>query len=304
MKKRLLFIFNPRSGKSKIKLYLLDIVDVFTKAGYEVTVYPTQAPGDCAERIRQLDESFSIVVISGGDGTLNEAVTGMLELPKEKRRPIGYIPAGTTNDFASSNGIPKTMINAANAITDGKTICYDIGKFNNSSFVYVAAFGAFTDVPYDTPQISKNLLGHAAYLIEGIKRLPKLTSVSVKIRTVEGEEYDSEVFICLIMNTTSVAGFEISEFYDNIYTNDGVFEIVLIPKTENIIDIATLISDIKNGERNKNGVKVISTKGAEIYTDEKVSWTLDGEFGGKTDHVRFNVMHNAIDFIMHSDDEA
>ena len=298
MSKKLLFIFNPHSGKARIKTFLLDIVDIFTKAGFEVTVYPTQNPGDCTERICRLEDSFEIVVVSGGDGTLKEAVSGMTTLTPERRRPIGYIPSGTMNDFASGNGIPMTMIDAADAIISGQHVTYDIGRFNNNSFIYVAAFGAFTDVPYDTPQYAKNLLGTAAYFFEGIKRLPKLTDVHVKIDTYEGETIEEDVLICLIMNSTSVAGFEVSEFYDNIDTNDGVFEIVLIPKTENILDVASIITNIKNGERNKDGIRVISTKGAKITTNEPVRWTLDGEFGGEESEVDFNVIPDAVDFII------
>ena len=301
MRKKLLFIFNPHSGKGRIKTFLFEIVDIFTKGDFEVTVYPTQNPGDCTERVCRLEESFNIIVVSGGDGTLKEAVSGMLMLEPERRRPIGYIPSGTMNDFASGNGIPKIMTDAADAIVLGQHVRYDIGKFNSNSFIYVAAFGAFTDVPYDTPQYAKNLLGPAAYFLEGIKRLPKLKGINVKIDTCEGETINEDVLICLIMNSTSVAGFEISEFYDNIDTDDGLFEIVLIPKTENILDVASVITNIKNGERDKDGIRVISTRGAKITTDEPVRWTLDGEFGGEETEVDFKVIHDAVDFIISKD---
>ena len=299
MKKRLLFIFNPHSGKGRVKNYLFDIVDIFTKADYAVTVYPTQHPGDCTECIRGSDsKDYDLIVVSGGDGTLNEAVSGMLDIPPEERIPIGYIPAGTMNDFASGNGIPKTMSDAAAIATGGRSIKYDIGSFNDSSFIYVAGFGAFTDVAYGTPQTTKNLFGTAAYFFECVKRLPKIKGVNVKIKTAEGEEINEDVLICLIMNSTSVAGFEVSDFYDNIDTSDGLFEIVLIPKTENILDIASVIASIKNGERDKNGTRVITTSAAEIITEYPVAWTLDGEFGGRTDKVDFKVLHNAVNFVI------
>lgn len=297
MRKQLLFIFNPHSGKGRIKQFLLDIIDIFTKADYAVTVHPTQEPGDCAKEIARLDPRYDLIAVSGGDGTLNEAVTGMLKLPKSKRIPIGYIPAGTMNDFASGNGIPKTMVDAAEAIISGSVINYDIGMFNDSCFIYVAGFGAFTDVSYDTPQLSKNILGNAAYVVEGIKRLPSLTGTHVRIKTEGGEEIEEDVMMCLIMNSASVAGFEVGEFY-TIDTSDGLFEIVLIPMAENIIDIASVITSIRKGERDKGGVRVISTKGAEILTDEPVAWTLDGEFGGETTSVRFKVAPSAVQFII------
>ncbi len=299
MRKHLLFIFNPYSGKGKIKDYLFDIIDIFTKADYIVTVHPTQKPGDCTAELGTAGRTYDLVVVSGGDGTLNEAVSGMLSLPPESRVPIGYIPAGTMNDFASGNGIPKTMVNAAAAIIDGNLVKYDIGSFDNKTFIYVAAFGAFTDVSYDTPQLTKHLLGNAAYVIEGIKRLYTLEGIYVSIKTDEGEEYEGDVFVCLIMNSTSVAGFDVGDFY-NINTNDGLFEIVVIPKTDNIIDFATLITSIKNGERNKDGMRVISTTGAKIKTSLPVRWTLDGEYGGETDSAVFKVIPNAVDFIINN----
>lgn len=296
MAKKLLFVFNPHAGKGKIRTVLFDIIDMFTKAGYDVTAYPTQKPGDCSVKVKESGADYEIVVASGGDGTLSEAVSGMLSLASRDRRPIGYIPAGTTNDFASGNGISKTMTNAAEEIINGKTIHYDIGHFNDEIFIYVAAFGAFTDVSYDTPQMKKNLFGQAAYLFEGIKRIPQIEGVNIRVRTDEGVMVEEEVLWCFIMNSTRVAGFEFGEFYD-IDTGDGLFEIVIIPKTTNIIDYAAVINDIRNGVRDADGVKVITTKGAVIDIEKPVRWTIDGEFGGETDHVEFAVEHNAVEFI-------
>lgn len=297
MNKKLLFIFNPRSGKGRIRLSLFDIIDIFTKAGYDVTAYPTQEAEDCSRKTAECAENYDLLVVSGGDGTVNEAVTGMLALPKEKRIPIGYIPAGTMNDFASSNDIPKSMLDAARAAVSGRSVKYDIGKFNGSNFIYVAAFGAFTDVSYDTPQTSKNIFGPIAYLWEGIKRLPKIEGIDVRITTAEGQTIEEEVLLCLIMNSTSVAGFEFGEFYD-VDTNDGKFEIVIIPKSSNIMDIAAVISEIKNGERDAGGVHVITTSGASVELEKPVRWTLDGEFGGETDRVEFEVVADAVSFCL------
>jgi YegS/Rv2252/BmrU family lipid kinase len=297
MSKRLLFVFNPRSGKGRIKNSLFEVVDIFTKAGYEVTVYPTQSEMDCAEKIKNSAEKFDIVVVSGGDGTLNETVSGMICYDRQKRVPIGYLPAGTMNDFASGNGIPRSFTEAADAIVKGDTVSYDIGDFNGEKFIYVAAFGAFTDVSYDTPQTTKNILGNAAYLLEGIKRINTIEDIGVRIETAEGEIINEEVIWCFIMNSSSVAGIEVGDFYD-INTNDGMFEIVLIYKSLSIVDLASKIADIRNGKRYGDGVRVITTKGAIIDTEKPVRWTLDGEYGGETSHVEFSVMHNAVDFIL------
>lgn len=295
--KKLLFVYNPRSGKGKIKNHLFDIIGIFAEAGYEVTAHPTQSRNDCSVTVAEQAEFYDIVVVSGGDGTLNEAVSGMLEIEKEKRVPIGYIPAGTMNDFASGNKIPKLMTEAAEAIVNGKIISYDIGSFNGNKFVYVAAFGAFTEVSYGTPQSTKNILGPAAYFMEGLKRLPRIEGVDVRITTGAGQVIEEEALLFLIMNSTCIAGFEFGEFY-HVNTNDGLFEIVVIPKSTNLLDFAAVVSEIKNGERNSGGVHVISTDKAVIEIEKSVSWTLDGEYGGETEKVEFEVLTDAVEFIV------
>lgn len=296
MRKKLIFIFNPRSGKGKIKTMLLDIIDIFTKAGYDVTAYPTQSKGDGAAKIRKCASEYDMVVISGGDGTLSEGAAGMIAVPEDKRVPLGYIPAGTMNDFASGNGIPKTMLDAAKEIVNGQVLNYDIGQFNEASFIYVAGFGAFTDVSYDTPQTTKNIFGNMAYFFEGIKRLPSIEAIKTRVTTVEGEVLEENVYWCLIMNTTSVAGFSVGDFYE-INADDGLFEIMLISKSTNIMNITSIINDIRLGKRNASGVKVVSTAGAVIELEKPVRWTLDGEFGGALDRVEMKVLHNAVQFV-------
>lgn len=296
MGNNILFIFNPNSGKGKIKNALFEIVDKFTDAGYEVTVYPTKHANDCERKIQECAYKYDLVVISGGDGTLNEAVNGMLHLSEEQRVPIGYIPSGTMNDFASTNNIPPSPLRAVEDIINGKRINYDIGSFNGRPFIYVAAFGAFTDVSYATPQINKNLFGTAAYFVEGIKSLPKIKGVNTKIVTDSGETIDTNASLVLIMNSTSVGGFTFGEFYD-IDTSDGVFEIAVIPKSVNLLDLPVIFASIHNGERESHGAKIISAKSAVVTTEEPVKWTLDGEYGGEYDTVKFEVNHNAVQFI-------
>ncbi|MDE6892090.1 MAG: YegS/Rv2252/BmrU family lipid kinase, partial [Lachnospiraceae bacterium] len=174
-KKKMLFIYNPRAGKARIRSNLLDIIDIFTKAGYEVTAYPTQMKGDGVAAVRERRLGYyDIIVCSGGDGTLDEVVSGMMQC--ERRIPIGYVPAGSTNDFANSLSIPRDMIRAAEMIIDGKTFDCDIGAFNDDFFVYIAAFGLFTDVSYETRQDIKNVLGHMAYILAGMRRLSSIKS--------------------------------------------------------------------------------------------------------------------------------
>ena len=165
MKKRLLFIFNPRSGQGKIREYLTDILDEMIKAGFEVTVYLTQGQKDAQRVACEEAEHYDRIVCSGGDGTLDEVVTGVMT--SGCRIPIGYIPAGSTNDFGNSLGIDKNMVHAAQIAVGGQLFPCDIGRFNQDYFVYVAAFGLFTEVSYQTSQDLKNMLGHAAYILEG-----------------------------------------------------------------------------------------------------------------------------------------
>ena len=297
MSKKILFVFNPQSGKGKIKNSLYDIIDRFTKAGYDVTAYPTQNPGDCEAKIESSAADYDVAVISGGDGTLNDAVSGMLKVPQELRIPIGYIPSGTMNDFASTNNISPSPIDAVNEIINGKFVPYDIGMLGDKHFIYVAAFGAFTDVSYATPQIYKNILGPAAYFFEGIKSIPKIKGINVKIVTDSNEEVNTNASLVLIMNSTSVAGFEFGEFYE-IDTSDGFFEIVVVDNNVTILDLPTIINGIRNGESSIENIHFLIAKKATITTDEPVKWTLDGEYGGETSSAEFRVCHNAVKFFI------
>ena len=188
MSKKALFILNPHSGKGLIKNHLLEITDILVKADYEVTVYPTQSRGDAERVMRERDKDYELVVCSGGDGTLDEIVTGMIQ--SGFKTTIGYIPAGSTNDFARSLKIPGTMKKAAEVIVAGNVFACDVGRFNRDVFVYIAAFGLFTEVSYGTPQEMKNMLGHMAYILEGVKQLANIKSYALKVIYVSenGEE--------------------------------------------------------------------------------------------------------------------
>ena len=215
--KKLLFIFNPYSGKAQIKNKLLQIVDIMVKAGYEVTIYPTQARADALNLVQKRAKKYDLVVCSGGDGTLDEAVSGMML--SEKKVPLGYIPAGSTNDFANSLKIPKDMVKAAKAAVSGKKFACDVGKFNDSFFIYVAAFGIFTAVSYKTSQEWKNILGHAAYILEGAKSLHEITSYHMRVE-YEDQVIEDEFIYGMITNSNSVGGFK-NMTGKNVLLDDG-----------------------------------------------------------------------------------
>ncbi len=179
--KKLLFVYNPNAGTGLLKPKVSDIVDIFVQGGYEVTIYPTQCYHDALRKVKSFEDDYDLVVCSGGDGTLDETVTAMVK--REKAVPIGYIPTGTTNDFANSLHIPKNLLDAAYTAVHGTPFACDIGSFNDDVFVYVAAFGLFTDVSYETKQEVKNVLGHLAYVLEGAKRIFNIQSYRIKVST-------------------------------------------------------------------------------------------------------------------------
>lgn len=296
MSKKLLFIFNPHSGRQTMKNSLFDIIDTFSKGGYEVTVRPTQAPNEAYNIIHDTAAQYDTVVVSGGDGTLNEGVRGIMSLPADKRKALGYIPTGTTNDFAKSRGMSMDMVEAAKNIVEGKTFEGDIGIFNKEKcFNYVAACGAFTDVSYDTPQAYKNVLGHLAYLLEGIKKLPSLETYHVKLECEEARVED-DFFLILVMNSTRMGGFTVSGMID-VDLSDGLFEIVLVKRPVNIIQFQEILNAVINGDEDTDIFKLIRTAAADIELDEAVKWTLDGEYGGTYKKVRIDVAQGAMKYI-------
>lgn len=295
--KKLLFVLNPYSGKAQIKNHLLEITDIFTKAGYDTTVYPTQAVNDCFEKVKREAALYDLVVVSGGDGTLNEAVAGMIA--SYSAAPLGYIPAGTVNDFSKSLGIPRDMVAAAKNAVEGQRFDCDICQFNGRIFNYVAAFGAFTDVPYETPQGTKNIFGQAAYFFEGMKKLSGLQSYHAKVR-YDGVEIEDDFALGMVLNSKSVAGFEVREdnaILTDISLDDGMFEGVLVRMPSNLAQFQVIISDFLKGNVEGAGYVTFKTSKVEFEFDEEVKWTLDGEFGGAGKNAEIDILNKAVTFI-------
>lgn len=295
--KKMLFVYNPRSGKGLIRNHLSSIIELFTGKGYDVTVRPTRMEKDACNVVKDRAPEFEIIVCSGGDGTLDEVVTGMMN--SGVHRTLGYIPAGSTNDFGSSLGIPKQMLQAAEVIAEGEPFACDIGKFNDDYFVYVAAFGFMTDVSYQTNQEMKNVLGHTAYIIEGMKRLGAWKSYRLR---VESEEFtgEGEFMYGMISNSTSVGGFK-NLPGKNIELNDGVFEVLLVRTPKNPSDWPEVITSILMQDENSRNVVRFKTNHLTISSDEPVAWTRDGENGGEHTFVEMTDLQQEIEIMAKSE---
>lgn len=275
-KKKMLLIYNPKSGKSQLKSQLNDIIELFTKNGYLVTVYPTQKAKDATEIVSNFASFYDLIVFSGGDGTVSEVISGLLNL--ENRPTIGYIPSGTVNDFATSLNISKDVMTSALAVIKGEPFAFDVGTFNEQVFSYIAAFGLFTDVSYQTPQETKNLLGRTAYIIEGIKRLNKIPSYNLTIKT-DNETITGEFIYGMITNSNSIGGvLDLSA--KNVKLDDGLFEVILARVPKNLADIQEILQFFANENPDPKYFYTCTTKTIEIHSEMSINWTLDGEFGG------------------------
>ncbi len=294
MKKKILFLFNPYSGKGKIKENLADIVDIMVKAGYEVTVYTTQCQGDAVHKAREEAGNYDRIVCSGGDGTLDEVVTGVMSA--DQRVPVGYIPAGSTNDFGSSLGIDKDMLHAAEIAAGGEPFCCDIGQFNDDYFVYVAAFGLFTEVSYQTSQDMKNMLGHAAYILEGAKQIWDIPSYRMQVEYDGNVLYDEFIY-GMVTNSMSVGGFK-GIIPGNVELNDGVFEVTLIKMPRNPIELNDIIGFLTGITKESNMVYSFQTADVKFTASEEIAWTLDGEFGGDHSVAQVTNRHQALEIIV------
>lgn len=292
--KKMLFIYNPNSGMGLLKPKLSDVLDIFVKGGYEVTVYPTQKYHDAVRKMGEYEEQYDLVACSGGDGTLDEVVTGMMK--REKKVPIGYIPAGTTNDFASSLHISKNMLEAADTVVNGVPFACDVGEFNKDYFVYIAAFGLFTDVSYETKQSMKNVLGHLAYILEGTKRIFNIPSYRIKV-THDGETIEDEFIYGMVTNSRSVGGFK-GITGKNVVFDDGKFEVTLFKTPRNPMELNEILGALALRKINPNRMYSFKTNEVHFETEEEIPWTLDGEFGGVHEEVVVKDCQKALEIMV------
>lgn len=292
--RKALFIVNPHAGKGQIKSHLLEVTDRLIKAGYEVTVYITQAQGDAVRVTRERETSYDLVVCSGGDGTLDEIVTGMMQ--SEIMTPIGYIPAGSTNDFANSLNLPSSMKKAADIVAAGYRFACDVGTFNHDVFVYIAAFGLFTEVSYGTPQEMKNMFGHMAYILEGMKHLQNIKSYHIKV-SYEGQIIEDDFIYGMVTNSHSVGGFK-KITGRNVALNDGLFEVTLIKHPNNPIELNSILAALISERIDTEYMYCFKTDFITIESEEEIAWTLDGEFGGRHKMAAMQNRKEAVEIIV------
>lgn len=291
--KKLLLVVNPQSGKTQIKAKLLDTVDILIKAGYQVEVYVTQCTLDAKRIVEERGPEMDVIVCSGGDGTLNEVVNGLMAL--EHPPVLGYLPAGSTNDFAASQGIPSDTLAAAKAVAGGAKARVDIGNFNGRYFTYVAAFGLLTEVPYVTPRETKALLGYQAYILEGAKRLGKLEKHHLRV-TVDDQFYEGDVLIGMVSNASRIAGIK-GLNGKNAKLDDGKFEVLLINYSANLLKLIETANELVSPEIPAKYVKRFEGSHIRFEFDTPTDWVLDGEFGGSQTEVVIDVAKQALQVI-------
>lgn len=292
--KKLLFVYNAHAGKAAIRSKLADLIDMMVKNGYRVTSHPTQYSGDAIELIGQEGAEYDLIVCSGGDGTLDEVVTGMMRL--EEKKPIGYIPMGSTNDFANSLRLPKNVQKAAEVALNGKRFACDVGQFNDNSFIYVAAFGIFTEVSYQTNQELKNLLGHAAYILEGAKSLLDIEAYEMRVE-YEDTVLEGEFIYGMVSNSISVGGFK-QIAGKNVLLDDGVFEVTLIKRPKNPLELNEIVTSLLARVDNTDLIYSFKTSEIRFFAEREVSWTLDGEYGGSHQQIVIKNWHQAVEIMV------
>ncbi len=294
--KKLLFIANPRAGMGKIKNHLFKVVDILSKGGYEVTVYPTKKQLDAMNRIKEGIDEFEMLVVSGGDGTLNEVVNGVIASGADI--PIGYIPAGTLNEWSSGLKISRNIEQAARDIVNGQERTLDVGLFDNRYFTYTASFGAFTEVSYSAEQDVKNVLGQAAYVFEGIKSIGNIKPIKLKLET-EAKTVEGEFIFGAISNSMSVGGvLKLDE--NTVALNDGFFEVVLIRKPDSIADLQKIVDGILKKDFTKKGIEFMKAARITVCSDKKLDWTLDGEHARGEKVTKITNLQNRLKFIVPS----
>jgi YegS/Rv2252/BmrU family lipid kinase len=288
--KKLLLVMNPYAGQKKANKYLTEIVEIFNRADFVTEVYMTAGPGDGAKKVCACAPEVDLVVCCGGDGTFNETVAGVLEAGADT--PIGYIPAGSTNDFAHSLGLNTNPVEAAKAIAQGTPTVYDVGSFGGRVFTYVASFGAFTRASYATPQSVKNALGHTAYVLGGISEISQIKNIHARFE-LDGELLEGEYLFGAVCNSTSLGGI-LTLDPAQVDMADGLFEILLVRSPKNLAEITACINALQKQQYNCDMITFRSASKLTVTTQEGTAWTLDGEMAPAEGAVEVKNLHHAI----------
>ena len=295
--KKLLFIMNPYAGQKKANKVLPEILMLFTEAGYDISICMTTGPG-CATRLAaERGGDHDLVVCCGGDGTLNETISGLLMAGIQV--PVGYIPSGTTNDFASSLKLSHNPVQAAKDIIEGQPVAYDIGKFGERYFCYVASFGAFTKSSYAVPQTVKNALGHTAYILGGISELSQIRNEHVRME-IDGDVVEDDFLFGAICNSTSVGGI-LTLPPDRVDMRDGIFEVMLIRAPRNLNEITECILAVQNQAFNCGMITFRPARTIKITADPFMAWTLDGEKADGYQEILVENLHHALQIVKRVD---
>ena len=292
--KHALMIVNPTAGKRTIKSDLFTVMNVLATHGCIATVCVTQARGDASEFVRNRPDVYDVAVCCGGDGTLNEVITGMMD--SDKKIPIGYIPCGSTNDTANTLGIPRNVNSAAELLFNGQPSDFDIGSFNGTRyFSYIASFGAFTKVSYATPQSAKNALGHLAYVLEGAKSIGTIKPSRLRLE-FDGETIEDDFLFGAVSNSTSAGG--VRKYPKNaVDLNDGLFELLLIRNPKNPVMLSNTVIALSTKTFEDPNILLFHAGSFKLKSDKPLEWTIDGEFGGEHSELTIDNIRGAVKIV-------
>ena len=287
----MLFVMNPYAGMRRANRYVADLLTIFNQAGYEVTAHMTSGTSDAEKIVREKCAQMDLVVCAGGDGTFNETVSGILHSGADV--PVGYIPCGSTNDFANSLKLSTNVVQAAKDIVEGTPVRYDMGKFGDRYFSYVASFGAFTKASYSTPQNIKNALGHTAYILEGIQELSQLKPTHVRLELEDGQIIEDDFIFGAVSNSTSLGGI-LTLDPKQVDMGDGMFELLLVRMPKDLIELNDCVWAVQRQKYNCAMMTFVTTRKLKVVPDPNMSWTLDGERADGAQEIVIENLHHAI----------
>ncbi len=294
MNRRMLLLLNPIAGQRRANRFLPEIIRMYNERDYDCVTYVTAGPGDATRYLTERAREFDRVVCIGGDGTLNETITGIVE--GGASCPVGYIPAGTTNDYASSLGLSKDILTAAADAVDGRLCMFDLGRFNHRDFIYTASCGAFARTSYTTPQPAKNLLGHLAYILEGLRDLPTLKPIHARV-TSGDRVFEGDYIFCAVTNSLSVGGI-LRLDPDMVRLNDGLFEVMLVKFPTLPGHLSKILTALGNCDLPSEEIEFFAAERLRIEVEDDVEWTLDGERGDSGRSFEVINMHKRVPLVL------